>query len=59
MPDEALTGLCGSGQRTAQLVSIKTQICANLGFLGPNSEYACVNFFRTYFDLQHGNAAAH
>lgn len=23
----------------------KIQICAELGFLGPNSEYACVNFF--------------
>jgi hypothetical protein len=26
----------------------KIQICAELGFLGPNSEYACVNFFRIY-----------
>lgn len=35
----------GKGQPNA---SQKIQICAELGFLGPNSEYACVNLFRTY-----------
>jgi hypothetical protein len=38
----------GKGQpHTSQ----KIQICDELGFFGPNSEYAYVNFFHIYFDF--------